>query len=165
MNKAIVMTLSAILVAGAAGTVMAEGKHCEGHGSKGYKGDHQEMSEHRIDRLAEHLALSDEQKASMKSIFEERHAKREGKKEVRDSFRAKMDSLDPESANYVAEVEKIAQEQSKEMVKNKVERAEMKAKIYAVLTDEQEEKFEKLKDHRKKKWGFGDKKHDGDRDH
>lgn len=162
MKKVAVMTLSALLIAGSAGAVMAGGKDCKGHGSEG---DRQEMSEHRIDRLAQHLSLNEEQKGAIEKIFEDKYEKRKASMESRESFRKKMDSLDPESANYVTQVEKLATEQSSSMVQKMVDRAETKAEIYAVLTDEQEEKFEELKEHREKKGGFGDKRHDDDYRH
>lgn len=158
MNKVAVVALSALLAAGAAGTVMAGSKDCKDHGSKDFKGDRQEMNEHRMDRLAKHLALNEEQKAAIEKIFAENHEKREGGMEDRKSYRKKMDSLDPDNADYVAQVEKLAMEKSGVMVQKMVDRAETKAKIYAVLTDEQEEKFEELKERRGKK---GDHKHDG----
>ncbi len=165
MNKAIVMTLSAALLAGAAGVAMADGKKCDEHGLKDFKGGQHEMSGKRMDRLAEHLALNADQKSQIQKIFEEKHEQRKAGMEDRKSFRQQMESLDPESPDYVAQVEKLATEKSKGMVKMAVERAETKAKIYAVLTDEQEEKFEELKEKRGKKGGYGDKHREGEHRH
>lgn len=129
------------------------GKGC-GWGKKG--GEHGMMMRggHSLaDRLEGPLNLSQEQVAQIDEITDTQYkAMRDSRREKRDDFKALM-ALDPASADYNSEVDKLAQAAGDRSAEKVKARADMRARIAAVLTPEQQEKLAEMKEEMKEKWG------------
>lgn len=128
------MLLSATLLAGA--TAYAD----PGNGSWGGGRDH-------IHFLAKKLDLTDEQKVAIEDIHSS-YGKSRGKPH-RNGFKNDFANLDPSSQDYSERVAQIAREQAAKVERSIIERGEIHAKVYQVLTPEQREKWQSLKEGRK----------------
>lgn len=157
MKKKILLTLGAAALVAGAGVAVASGKYCDEEGRRG--GDRQayeqhggyghhegsgdmrkdggKMSGHMLDRMGEHLQLTAEQKEKIQSIFQAQAEQQLAQRESMQSFHQQMRDLDPTSADYVAAVQKLAEARADNMMARMVDRAQVKADIFAVLTPEQ----------------------------
>lgn len=148
----LISTLVATLGLGTAAATFA-GDH--GKGCWGKKGEHSGMMRggHSLaDRLEDKLDLSKDQVTKIDEITDAQHKlMRELRREKRDQAKAVF-ALDPTSAEYDAEVDKLAQQAGERAEKIMRARADTRASIAAVLTPEQQEKMTSLKEEMKEKW-------------
>jgi len=117
------------------------GKHCAHDRGMSY-GRHSMDSEMRIDRMAEYLGLSTEQRAQVRAIVDKaRPQARALHDKLRDNhqqLRALMQQDKPKDS----EVRKLADAQGKLIADQIVQRTKMQSDIRAVLTPEQREKLQ-----------------------
>ena len=102
------------------------------------------------------LALTDEQIAQFQTLKEELKAERRAKKsEMREEGMRKnrnlLAGLNPDDADYQDKVNAIAEEKAQQVKARFLKRAEIRAKVADILTDEQLEKFDEMKGKRGKK--------------
>ena len=133
MKKVVVSVLSAaILMFGS--HAFAEKKQCDGH---------KKRMANKLEHMAELLELTDVQKAEVEAI--KAKYKVERKKEKGDGLRKQMKTLDPGAADYAVQVELTAEKAAEKAKERVLRRSQMKAEIYAVLTDEQRQTLEEHK--------------------
>lgn len=142
MKKATVLLLAASLMAGTAGIASADyGRHggpgwgC-GHG----RGD-------RIERMKEHLGLSDDQVTKIKAIDTKYEPERKALWEKMRANREQMRALMDKGAASDSQVQKIADAQGKIKADMTVLRFKMKQEVDKVLTKEQLEKRQQFYKH------------------
>ncbi|MBK6749652.1 MAG: Spy/CpxP family protein refolding chaperone [Pyrinomonadaceae bacterium] len=156
MKKIVLAIIAVAVVATGAIFVIAQkrantgGGHGFGHG----RGDRMGMALRGLD-------LSDEQKAKVKEIMEANKAEFEPTMQAMKDNRAKIQTLGTDGTFDQARVEGLAKEQGDLVAKTIVQKASVKAQVFAVLTDEQKAKAAEMrtkfegrgKDHK----GFGGK--------
>lgn len=111
--------------------------------------------------LAKKLDLTDEQKAAIEEIHrsygkQDKNGK-EDKKHDKRAFKHGFANLDPASPDYSQRVAEIAREQGAKVEQSIIQRGEIHAKVYEVLTPEQREKLAALKENRKKRGEKGER--------
>lgn len=118
------------------------------HGHERF-GKHPHDGERFFSILEKKLDLSDEQVTAIQAIREESHSGMKAKMHLKKGN--SVMALDPESPYYAEEVAKIADEHAAKVRERIIQRAEMHAKISAILTPEQREKFKELQEKRREK--------------
>lgn len=147
MNNTIKTTLiAATLIGSLAATAAHAGKGCgkDHHGLRGLD------SEHRINRLADRLELSTEQRDKVRAIADKsRPAVRAVHDKMRDNRQA-MHVLMQQEKPTEAEVRKLADVRGKLVAEMTVLRVRMKSDIHAVLTPEQRDKLKQHSEQRRR---------------
>ena len=120
-----------------------KGKYCNKHGKKSGK---------RMEKMIKHLDLNDDQAKQVRNIRDSYKVKmsalRNKMKENRKQLREEMHSESIDQ-NKVKELAQVTGDLKADKI---ILRAEMRAEINNVLTSEQREKFNKMKEHRGKKY-------------
>jgi len=99
-----------------------------------------------MQRMADDLKLSDQQRQQFKQIHSEGHASGKALHDVLQANRKAMRKLDPGSADYHAQVVKLAAEKGELVKQMVIQHAEMRAKVYAILTPEQRKMAKEMKE-------------------
>ncbi len=159
MRKPMMIALTALtLSAATAGVAMA---HEKGDGGWG-----RHNPQERMERMAEKLDLSDEQRSQMQALMEKQREQRPQRGEGREMYRQLQD-LDPSAADYQQQLDDLVK-QAQDRVGERIRaRAEHRAAVAEILTDEQEQKLADWKKDRRENWKehHGGKGHHGDRHH
>lgn len=93
-----------------------------------------------LKRMVKHLDLTEQQTSEIKAIFEEAHGDgREHSDRKGRGKQAGLMALDPNAGDYQERVEEIASARAKAAEQHVLKRAEIMAKVHAVLTPEQQE--------------------------
>jgi Spy/CpxP family protein refolding chaperone len=122
---------------------------------------HEHRIENRIEHLTKELSLTTEQQVQLKEQMLSQQEKRGDKQKSRKDVFKQLQKLDPSAADYQTQLNSLvlqAQDQTKSMI---LEKAEQKAKLFEILTPEQEKEFIELQSEMGKKMS----KRDADRDH
>jgi protein CpxP len=136
-----------LLSACIATTAYAGGKHSDER-----KG-HDFFPIHKMVRV---LDLTEDQQEALKALKDELKAERRATREAKEgstSIRAQFAALNPNDANYEQEVNELAELQAEKAKARFLQMADVRVKISEILTDEQIEKFEAMKDKRSKRGG------------
>ncbi len=139
MKRSIVALLAASTLSMAAATYAGgygqghHGKHGNHHG-----GMHGLMFERALD-------LTAEQKAAVDNIYSEAKQQRKAASSERREVRQAMMDLNPGDADYQTKVATLAQQQAARVEQKILAHADVQAQIYEVLTPEQREELEGLK--------------------
>jgi len=165
MKKSIKILLIATAIVGsvAAGLAYAmpsgSGEHCM-HGGRGMGFGHRGMdSESHVDRMAERLELTKEQRDKVRAIVDKT---RPQTRELRDKLsenRKQLQTLTQQGTAKEREIRKLADNQGKLIADMIVQRSKEKGEINAVLTPEQREKMQQRFEHRSRHSLSG--KHEG----
>lgn len=117
-------------------------------------GDRQErMMEKRLDRMADRLQLTEDQQAAIRALWEKRE------KPERPAMPGEgLGALDPNADDYKQQVQKHIEQAQQRIAERIKAQADYKAALYDILTPEQEEKLEKMRDR------FDDRRGKGERD-
>lgn len=135
------------LMAGAlmATVVAAPAYACGGKHGEPSEGNRAERREHRQDRMAKRLGLSEDQQAQLKQIREAKReqfkANRETLKANREAMKAVVDAKDFDEAA----ARKIAQEHAQLKADMMVQGAKTRHQMRQVLTEEQQQKWDDMK--------------------
>ena len=129
------LSIVLVLVAGYA----SAGPHFGGHGMSGH-GKH--GISHPLQRMLDHVDLSDQQEAQIADIFSKL---KDGKaKRHAFSMMKAMMAISPEDENYNEQVSRQAELASLKVKQKIVELAEMRKEIYSILSDEQKQELDEL---------------------
>ena len=132
---------------GFGGPGMGRGEYGMGYGRHGFD------SEARIDRMADVLDLSKDQRAKVRAIVDKSTPKT---RELRDKIaenRTQLHALMLQDKPKDADIRKLADEKGKLVAEMIVQRTKVKSEIHAVLTPEQREKAQQRMQHRGRFWG------------
>lgn len=147
MNSTVkTVLIAATLIGSVAATAAHAGKGSgkEHHGQRGFD------SEQRINRMADRLELSTEQRDKVRAIADKsRPALRTVHDKMRDNRQA-MRVLMQQEKPTEAEVRKLADVRGKLVAEMTVLRARMKSDIHAVLTPEQRDKLKQHSEQRRR---------------
>jgi len=154
MKKSIKTLLIATAISGsvAAGLVYAmpsgSGEHCQ-HGGRGMgSGQHGMDAESHVNRMAERLDLTTEQRDKVRAIVDK---SRPRNRELRDKLsenRKQLQTLTQQGTAKESEIRKLADNQGKLIADKIVQRSKVQAEVNAVLTPEQREKMQQHSEHR-----------------
>ncbi|UZE96666.1 Spy/CpxP family protein refolding chaperone [Alkalimarinus alittae] len=110
-----------------------------------------EKYEKKMERLSDKLDMTDEQETQLKAILT--RAKEDGKtnKMARRGMRQEMLSITPDDPEYHAKAEKHADAAAAQLKTKILKSAEVRKEIYAILTDEQKQKMQRMMEKRMKK--------------
>ena len=146
MNSTVkTVLIAATLIGSVAATAAHAGKGCgkEHHGQRGSD------SEHRINRMADRLGLSAEQRDKVRAIADKsRPALRAVHDKMRDNRQAMRTLMQQEKAGD-ADIRKLADARGKLVAEMTVLRARMKSEVHAVLTPAQRDKLKQHSEQRR----------------
>ncbi|MFT6917093.1 MAG: Spy/CpxP family protein refolding chaperone [Motiliproteus sp.] len=160
MNKGLLIAVTALVLgSGAAYAANGSGPNgcdSESHGGKesrhgGMRAaaqtkDPEQMQQRMLDRLGQRLGLTEAQRQQIGEVLDpvDMQAMHAQMQEIR----TQMQDLDPAAATYLDQVEVMAKQKAALMSQQMLEQATQHAKIFALLTPEQQEAFQKMKSHR-----------------
>lgn len=101
-----------------------------------------------LHHMAQKLELTDEQKAAIADIYRSYGEKRDRKATLQAPVKWDAE-WDPTSVEYQERVAAIARQKAQKLEQRIIKQAEIEAKVYAVLTPEQQEQWKTLKNTRK----------------
>ncbi len=154
MKKTTIMSALVIgmLLSGGTAFAWSGGHHMKGDGNNGKRGagmtqeQHQERMESRLAKMGVILDLTDQQKKQLEGLFDKQW-------ENRQAMRTEMQASREDLRNYkqgkdynADEFRTKAQKQADLKVEMMVQRAENKQQIFAILTPEQQQKAESLRE-------------------
>lgn len=103
-------------------------------------GHHGEFTGPMPERMAKHLDMSDEQSDAFFAIVDETRPAMQSQFEAMKQTRQATMALDPESENYLAELQNLAEQQSQQLGQLIVSMGETRQRVHALLTVEQKAK-------------------------
>lgn len=126
------------------------------------KGKHYGSEHHyeRMEHLSDMLDMSDDQETQLKAIL--KNAKEQGKanKVSRRGMRQAMMSISPDDPQFMTKVEEQADIAAANMKAKMLHFAQVRQDVYAILTEEQKQKMQRMIEKRMKKmerrWGDDD---------
>tara|TARA_R110001606_G_C14951474_1_gene600611 strand:- start:3 stop:431 length:429 start_codon:yes stop_codon:yes gene_type:complete len=130
-----------LLSACIAGSALAGGQHSDGHKGQGFLPIH---------KMVKVLDLSDEQASQLKALKAEMKANRP-EKGSGTSMKAQLAQLDSSDENYEQKLNELADLRAERAKAQFLKAADMRMKINQILTPEQLEKFNALKEKRSKR--------------
>lgn len=125
----------------------------EGRGDHHGKGHHHGEGRPYMHHLVAKLDLTEEQKATIEEIH--KAYPRDGKAHKR-QFARDLAELDPAAPDYQQKVAAIAKEQAANLEQAIIERGQVHAKVYEVLTPDQRAKLQELKAKRREKLKYAE---------
>lgn len=139
-KKAGIAILTSTLLVGAGGAAWAAKHDCmESDARQEHRRSHKEHKGMRIYVNNEVLKLTDEQKTAIKDIRKTARAEMKASKGIYKTTR--ISSLNPGASDYMMQVEAIAEKKSAGLKARMIQRAQTHAKIFEILTPEQQEKL------------------------
>lgn len=102
-------------------------------------------SERRLKKMARHLELTDEQTAQLKTLFEQHPSDRTEGASPKALHQA-MRNLDPTDSDYQNKVNELIESAQKQMAERMQAKAAFHQELYQLLTPEQRNKLEQMKE-------------------
>ena len=113
----------------------------------------------RYERMADKLDMNDQQRQQLKQIHRQARPQMLKLKDAMQDNREAMRKLDPNSAQFSAELAKLAKQQGELVTQKIIQRNQVRASVFAILTPEQRKVAKQMKRKHSGKCG----KHDGKR--
>ncbi|OIO70752.1 MAG: hypothetical protein AUJ57_08110 [Zetaproteobacteria bacterium CG1_02_53_45] len=98
----------------------------------------------RMERMADELNLTDQQRQQFKQIHRDNRGAGMALHDAMQDNRDALRKLDPGASNYSKQVARLAAEKGELVKKVTMHRAEVKARVHAILTPEQQKKAAEL---------------------
>jgi len=111
----------------------------------------------RYERMADKLDMNDEQRQQLKQIHRQARPQMLELKDAMQDNREALRKLDPKSSQFSTQVAELAKQQGELVTQKIIQRNQMRASVFAILTAEQREAAKKMKRNHSGKRG----KHDG----
>jgi len=157
-SKIVLTTVSVLAVIGITTAAIA----CDGDRERGMHKSDGVKTEKHVERMKEHLDLTDQQALQVSAIFEAKKNAKSDHRSERKAMRQAMMKLDPAASDYEQQVEQLAREQADSMVQKIKAHAQTRKQIHDILTPEQQQKAEEMHEkrmerskdrHRSDHWG------------
>ena len=161
------LVIGMLLSGGTAFAWQGGGHHMKGDGVKGQRGagmtqeQHQERMESRLEKMGIILDLTDQQKKKLQALAEKNWQSRQSMRSEMQASREAFRSYKQGKEYNAAEFRALAQKHADLKTEMMVEKAEARQQRLAILTPEQQQKAEELRELGGE--GFGGKR-GGDRD-
>jgi Spy/CpxP family protein refolding chaperone len=165
MKKGMSVLLVAALVGGGMSVAYAdrdgyESHHEYGERHHGKEGKHcKKGGKFRIEKMREHLGLSDEQVKKMESIREKFKPKMQALREKSKANRAKLREAKHADKVNMSEIKALAKAQGELKTQKIILKAEKRQAIHAVLTKEQLSKMQEMRKQHRENRGDDDRHH------
>jgi len=126
-----------------------QGKYCEYGKGGGHKmGHYRKGIEHRMQRMMQHLDLSDEQTSKVSAVFDQHRTKFNAlRTEIKDNKMALREKMHADTQDMKA-IEKLANKQGELKTKKILIKANIKSAINKILNKEQREKMREIRSKR-----------------
>jgi len=122
-----------------------------------FPGDHGGKQQ-RYERMADKLDMNDEQRRQLKQIHRQARPQILELKDAMQDNREAMRKLDPKSVQFDAQVARLAKQQGELLTQKIIQRNQVRASVFAILTPEQREAAKKMKRNHSGKRGKHDRK-------
>lgn len=127
-----------------------DGKRCDGErgGMMEHRGEgrHGMDAEKRLEKLSRKLDLNDQQKAELKTAFEQRQSAHQAHRDDMRSLHEQLRTLDPAAADYANKVADIKQKAG-QLASEKIDmKLAMQSDLERVLTEEQKQMFAQMQE-------------------
>lgn len=109
-----------------------------------FSGDHG-GKQHRYERMADRLDMNDEQRQQLKQIHRQARPQMLELKDARQDNREALHKLDPKSAEFDKQVAELAKQQGELVTQKIIQRSQVRARVFAILTPEQREMAKQMK--------------------
>ncbi len=113
----------------------------------------------RYERMADRLDMNDEQRQQLKQIHRQARPQMLELKDAMQDNREALRKLDPQSPQFDTQVAELAKQQGELVTQKIIQRNQLRAKVFAILTPEQREMAKKMKRNHSGKRGKHDGKH------
>jgi Spy/CpxP family protein refolding chaperone len=131
-------------------------KQSDGHSHRG------EHHAHRMEKIFDEVGVSEQQKADIKQVFQDRKAGIKALKEQMKALRGEEKSLDERAADYDQKVASLATRKGQLAAENSLWKGETRKQVALILTAEQaaemkvlrEERGEKRRERRSERMGY-----------
>lgn len=130
-----------------------QGKHDKHHGHHGHHGHHHHQGhggEFFLERMADRLELTPEQRTSINAVVEKSKPRMAGIREKMGENRKALRELSHDGKADMAKVEALAREKGALVADMTIERTRMSGDIRAILTDAQREKLKQIREQHRK---------------
>ena len=145
------MKLHTVLLSGVLAAVLATSAYAApGFGPEPFAGG-PDMAL-RLEHMADHLDLTDEQRASVKNILQAAKPEIEAVRDQAIANRKAIQALDPADPAYEAELQNIALSNGELATTGTLLAVRVRSEVHAVLTEEQIAKLERGKERMKKRF-------------
>ena len=145
MKLQTVLIVSVLAVAGLTATAKAS----PGFGPEPFPGG--PNIAHRLEHMADHLDLTDEQRVSVKNILDAAKPEIEAVREQARANHEALQALDPADPAYDAELNNIALSNGELATTGTLLAVRVRSEVHAILTEEQIAKLERGKERMKKR--------------
>lgn len=102
----------------------------------------EQRMEKRLERMTQELDLTPKQQAEVSKLWQEHRP------EYKQRRQQGLQALNPNADDYARQVEQQIRTAQQQLAQRMKARADQKAALYAILTPEQEQKFEQLREQR-----------------
>lgn len=157
-------TLLTVLMAGSLGlaghTLYASPNYDGAHGGSDYQCKHGKRGKHgmkhmspekRVEKMAQHLGLSEAQKQQVLSLMTTHKANMKPLRDQKHALRRSMHSLDPNAADYMAQLTNLAEQKANLVRQKTLAKGQHRQQLFALLTPEQQNKMRQMHEKRMQK--------------
>jgi len=110
----------------------------------------EQRAEKQLERMTEKMALTTDQQAAIKALWQQQT------RPERSAMPHKgLQGLDPNAKDYARQVQQHIEQAQQQMARHMQARADHKAALYDILTPEQEQKLEQMRDRNDRHKGKG----------
>jgi Spy/CpxP family protein refolding chaperone len=143
-SKVVLTTVGVLALIGLTTAAIA----CDGDRERGMHKFDGTKAEKHLERMKDHLDLTDQQALQIKTVFEANKNAKSDHRSERKVMRQAMMKLDPAASDYEQQVETLAREQAETMVQKIKAHAQTRKQIHDILTPEQKKKAEEMHEKR-----------------
>jgi len=139
-----------------AGSLVLGGSAAVFAGQKaGCETDHEQRMQQRLQRMSETLALTPDQQEAVQALWQQDKPKRQPQHD------RGLKALDPNAADYQQQVQQHIAKAQQQLAARLQARADHKAALYAILTPEQEQTLEQMRERKPEHRGKHGAQHRG----
>lgn len=154
-------TLLTILMAGSLGlaghSLYASPNYDGAYGNGGYqckkgkRGMKHASPEKRVEKMAQHLGLSETQKQQVLNLMTTHKASMKPLRDQKRALKRSMHSLDPNAADYMAQLTNLAEQKANLVRQKTLAKGQHRQQLFALLTPEQQNKMRQMREQRMQK--------------
>lgn len=118
---------------------------------KGKRGMKHASPEKRVEKMAQHLGLSEAQKQQILSLMTTHKANMKPLRDQKRALKRSMHSLDPNAADYMAQLSNLAEQKANLVRQKTLAKGQHRQQLFALLTPEQQNKMRQMRQQRMQK--------------
>ncbi|MBX7220490.1 MAG: Spy/CpxP family protein refolding chaperone [Blastocatellia bacterium] len=129
------MMVAVLLVGGVCATAMANGKRQHGH----------QFAERRLERMAAHLNLTEDQQTKIKAVFDAEAPAMKQRHQQMAAIRQQIHEINSDGQYHEAEVSKLIGQQTQLLADGMAAREKARLQVFNILTPEQRQKAQEAR--------------------